>query len=452
MTHRRPIPPAPRRPHRSGWTGWLAVSAGLFAVPVIGTAPAGATAPVRAALPPRHINHIIVVDLENESYPTTFGPGSPATYLNGVLRKKGELLTNYYGTGHDSLDNYITQVSGQAPTKDTQADCSANGFTYAAVEPGTPAPTDPAAPGQVVGDGCVYPAGVKTIASQLDQKYPPNPKTHVAGWREYAQDMGNVASRDGGVPDPTGGTDCAHPALGATDMAEAATPADQYANRHNPFVWFHSVIDNTAECDANVVPLGTLAAGGKPAPGGHLARDLAEASTTPHFAFITPNLCNDGHDATCAGTNSTGGHTGGLAGADLFLSHWMPLILGSPAYKEGDTLVVVTFDEAAVDPSNPAYAAACCHEPTGPDTASPGNAAATTDQFPGGGRVGALLLSTRWITPGSTDNVPYNHASALRSYEDLLGLTSGGSDGQGHLGEAGAQGLRPFGPDVFHSH
>jgi hypothetical protein len=43
----------------------------------------------------------------------------------------------------------------------------------------------------------------------------------------------------------------------------------------------------------------------------------------------------------------------------------------------------------------------------------------------------------------------YNHYSALRSYEDLLGLTTGGADGEGHLGFAAAAGLTPFGQDVF---
>lgn len=51
---------------------------------------------------------------------------------------------------------------------------------------------------------------------------------------------------------------------------------------------------------------------------------------------------------------------------------------------------------------------------------------------------------------GSTDTTgSYNHYSALRSYEDLLGLTTGGTDGEGHLGFAAATGLAPFGPDVF---
>jgi hypothetical protein len=404
---------------------------------VASASPTPAAKVLRAAVSPGHIKHIFVIEFENEGYDTTFGPSSPATYLNGTLRKEGELLQNYYAIGHDSLDNYIAQVSGMSPTEDTQADCSDNGFAYANVLPGTPDPDQSFDPGQVVGEGCVYPSSVQTIANQLDAKYPPTAKSHAASWRAYEQDMGATPSRDGGVADPTGGTDCGHPAIGATDTAEIGTAVDQYTTRHNPFVWFHSIIDNTTECDANVVPLGTLGAKGQPSPTGHLAKDLGSLATTPRFAFITPNLCNDGHDDPCQGTNSVGTHVGGLVGADDFLRAWVPLILKSPAYKSGSLLVVITFDEADV-------------ELTGPHTHAPGDAGLSTDTAPGGGQIGALLLDAKYIAPGTTDTTGrYNHYSALRSYEDLLGLTTGGSDGLGHLGYAATKGMVPFGHDVF---
>jgi hypothetical protein len=259
--------------------------------------------------------------------------------------------------------------------------------------------------------------------------------------------MGNTPSRDGGTPDPSGGTDCAHPAVGAPVATNSATPQDQYATRHNPFVWFHSVIDGTAECDANEVPLGTLTNSGTPAPSGHLARDLRSENTTPRFGFVTPNLCDDGHDSTCAGPNSTGGNVGGLTAADQFLRAWMPLVLSSPAYKHGDLLVVVTFDEAELGGTG--AAAACCNEQSGPNSSAAGDAGPSS----GGGQVGALLLNSKYVVAGSTDTTgSYNHYSALRSYEDLLGLTTGGNDGEGHLGFAAAKGLAPFGPDVFPAH
>jgi hypothetical protein len=435
------------RDHRStAFRRWRPVAIGLLACLVMApAAAAGATktAAARAALPAGSIKHILVIELENEGYTATFGPGSPATYLNGTLRKKGVLLPKYYATGHFSLDNYIAQVSGQSPTGDTQADCSANGFAFAPVSPGTSYPKHSPDYGQVQGTGCVYPHAVATIANQLDTRYPPNPSTHVAAWRAYEEDMGNDPTRDGG-------TTCAHPAVGATDTAEVATPTDQYTTRHNAFVWFQSIIGNAAECAANDVALGVLGSNGRPEAQGSLAHDLRSESTTPRFGFVAPNLCDDGHDDTCAGVNSAGTHVGGLEGDDLFLQHWMPLILHSPAYRNGSMLVVVTFDEADVNSSDPTYAQACCHEPTGPNTSSPGNASATSDTAPGGGRTGALLLDSRYIAPGTVDSsVAYNHYSALRSYEDLLGLTSGGTDGHGHLGYAAAPGLRPFGHDVF---
>ena len=39
----------------------------------------------------------------------------------------GALLENYYAIGHASADNYIAQVSGQAPDLGTQADLPAVG-------------------------------------------------------------------------------------------------------------------------------------------------------------------------------------------------------------------------------------------------------------------------------------------------------------------------------------
>jgi len=437
---------------------------------------------VRAALPPGAIKHIMVVELENESAETTFGPDSPATYLNGTLLKQGELLRHYYATGHASLDNYIAQISGQAPSEETSADCLGPATdpetligSYTDLLPGNLDPDQQRYPGQVDGHGCIYPASVQTIADQLDALYPPDRHSHEAAWRAYAEDMGNqVSGREIGTPDPQGGLDCAHPPLNGVDNTNAASPAtatepaDQYATRHNGFMYFHSIIDNSRECDANVVPLGEAQIG-KPSRldgmrlddtfSGHLADDLAHQSTTPRFGWITPNLCNDGHDSTCAGPNTigeTGAGAGGLHGVDQFLAHWMPLLMASPAYRSGQMLVVVTFDE-----SESGDASACCGETPGPNNPTPGFSPLLTsiyeqfglpipDPAPGGGEVGAVLLNPRYIEPGSVDDTGYyNHYSALRSFEDLLGIHDGGVDGLGHLGFAAAPGLAPFGRDVF---
>ena len=65
------------------------------------------------------IKHVFLIVLENKSYDRTFGTGSTLR----TLATQGVLLTNYWGIGHNSLDNYIAMISGQAPNPVTQMDC-----------------------------------------------------------------------------------------------------------------------------------------------------------------------------------------------------------------------------------------------------------------------------------------------------------------------------------------
>jgi hypothetical protein len=351
------------------------------------TSPTAAPPPANASA---KISHLFVIMLENKGYTETWGAASPATYLTGTLETKGQLLTNYYGIGHVSLDNYIAEISGQSPNARTQADC----VTYTDF-----ATTGTGPYGQALGAGCVYPPSVTTIADQLG--------TAGKTWKSYQEDMGNG-------PAGTAKT-CRHPALGRADTTLAARKGDMYATRHNPFVYFHSIIDSPS-CQTNVVDLSSFT--------GDLASDA-----TPNLSFITPNLCHDGHDSPCVD-----GQPGGLTSADQFLSRWVPKILGSPAYQAGG-LLIVTFDEA--EPFGPsADASACCGTPTSPNSPRPGLTG------PGGGRVGALVLSTQ-TKAGTSNNSSYNHYALLCSMEDVFGLP--------HLGFAAAPGLKCFGPDVYNS-
>jgi hypothetical protein len=344
-------------------------------------------ASARAAEPP-HIKHFFVILLENENAEDTFAAVPPAPYLGTTMREEGAFLPNYFGIGHQSLDNYIALVSGQPPNLATQADCLL--FTdFRALSYETN--------GVAVGQGCVYPAAVQTVANQLELS--------GQSWREYAQDM--ASSVDQGEP-----ASCRHPILNDRDTTQAARPTDQYAARHNPFVYFHSVIDYPT-CQQNVVDLELL------------RQDLRSAATTPAFSFITPDLCADGHDSSCADLFSPGG----FDGINAFLGRWVPLIKASPAYADHGA-IMVTFDESETG------AQACCNEPIGPNTINnggpqPGN---------GGGRIGAVMVSP-CIKPGTVSPGQYNHYSTLRWAEDNFGLA--------HLGNAGAPGLAPLGNDVF---
>jgi hypothetical protein len=352
-------------------------------------------------LPP--IRHVFVIVLENEGYATTFGDPADDPYLATTLPAEGALLTQYYGIGHHSLDNYVALVSGQAPNPLTQGDC----LDYVDFPAGATLAPD----GLLTDSGCLYPADVETVANQLTG-------AHLT-WKGYMEDMGNIPSRESAV--------CGHPVPGTPDQTEKAVPGDGYAARHDPFVYFHSIIDDTALCDARVVPLGTptgkLPAGTPPGVTG-LATDLRSVATTPDLSFITPNLCDDGHDAPCL---NQAGSASPLVNIDAFLQTWVPLITGSPAFRR-DGLLEITFDEADTDD-----ASACCGETPGPAAALPG------ETGPGGGRLGTVLLSP-YIRGGTVSDVPYNHYSTLATIEALFGL--------GRLGEARTA-TATFGPDVF---
>ncbi len=370
----------------SGWRGSRVAAALLLGTLLAACVDGPGT---RAAADGAAINvprHVFVIILENEPFQVTFGEHSPAPYLAHELPKQGVLLTRYFATGHYSLDNYISIISGQAPNPETQQDCHI--FSeFKRSKPGFDAH------GQIRGTGCVYPADVKTLTNQLqDAGYT---------WKGYMESMGADPSRETAV--------CAHAKIGEVDETNHATANDQYADKHNPFVYFHSIIDDPTDCAVHVVNLDKFPA------------DLQSIATTPNFAFITPDLCHDGHDAPCKN-----GEPGGLVSADQFLREWVPQIVASPAFKQ-DGLLIITFDEGT-------DAAACCGEMKPAGAPQPG-------QFgPGGGRIGAVVLSP-FVKPGTISKMDYNHYGLLRSIEDWFGLP--------HLGYAGQNGLRAFGQDVF---
>jgi hypothetical protein len=182
---------------------------------------------------------------------------------------------------------------------------------------------------------------------------------------------------------------CRHPAFGASDDTAQGRAGDGYATRHDPFVYFHSLLD-LGDCMTNDLPLDQL------------PTDLQTAAATPNFSFIAPNLCHGGFEQTCAD-----GSPGGLAAADAFLAEWIPKILDSPAFRADGLLVVLFGAQPGADPA---------------DT-----------------RTGALLVS-QYATAGASSADAYDPYALLRSFEDVFGL--------GHLAGAGAAGVGSFVPKL----
>ncbi|HEX3380914.1 MAG TPA: alkaline phosphatase family protein [Paraburkholderia sp.] len=440
---------------------------------------------IKTVVGAKAVRHVFVITLENKNYEESFGTTEAASSQDPYLKSlapQGALLTNYYGTGHVSLDNYIALLSGQPSTVDTETDCFSiwSDIVDAGNDTANPkvlkAGTD--ANGHA-GGGCVYPSRVKTLANQLD-----NAKFT---WKGYMGDMGNDLNRDGtkacSFPARTAKLAGKDPskAVDGTQSAQASSAsgdvkADAYATRHNPFVYFHSIIDDTNYCDQHVVNLDD-----------NLQNDLQSIDTTPNFVFITPNLCDDGHDGDgtgAAGKGCKSGAPGGLSSIDAFLKKWIPIIQASAAYKQ-DGLIIINFDEsnAASAPMTTTFSsgytqmnltidlpgASCCTQQTGPNVKRPedqimstlpiayaSTLGINTASLPatvqtiqigmhyegvGGDRTGAVLLSP-FIKAGTTVDTGYNHYSLLKSLEDRFGIPE-------YLGYADDPNLVTFGSDIF---
>ena len=143
--------------------------------------------------------------------------------------------------------------------------------------------------------------------------------------------------------------------------------AGAYAKKHDPFMYFRSVSDRPAQCQ-NVVPYTSLRA------------DLSSAQP-PDFMWVTPNLCDDGHDCS-------------TATADTWLANNLPPVLASSWFAQ-DGVVILTWDEGT-DSSG------CC------DGAS-------------GGHVATIVIGAG-SPRHTTESQAVDHAGTLRTVEDLYGL------------------------------
>jgi phosphatidylinositol-3-phosphatase len=329
------------------------------------------------------VKHVFVITLSSPGYENAFGASSKMPYLANTLRPQGQLLTNYSLLTDTGLPNYLAMIGGQAPNPLTSGDCTS--YTE------FPANAQPDGNGSVSGNGCVYPAQAINVADQLFSAR--------FTWGAYMEDMGKPEPVAQGQTAPASPPQtCVHPTSGSADTTHDVRKPDPstgyagsgYAVRHNPFVYFHSLLD-LGSCQQRDVPLDRL--------------DGALQSGTPNLTFISPNLCNSGEPTQCDDSVIEPGP----AQADKFLQTWVPKILGSSAYQR-DGVLMVTFGEAT-----PAV---------------------------NGAPVGTLLIS-KFLTPGSTNAGAYNPYSIFRTVEDLFGLE--------HLAAATRPGTTAFASDLLGS-
>ncbi len=141
--------------------------------------------------------------------------------------------------------------------------------------------------------------------------------------------------------------------------------AGGYAKKHNPFAYYRDIASNRARC-SHLVGFGALAS------------DL-RAGRLPTFAWISPNLCDDGHDCS-------------TRTADRFLARTLPAIIRELGPRG---FLVLTWDEGTSEEG-------CC------DVAH-------------GGRIATILAGPR-VRRGARSAAPVDDYGVLATIEDALGL------------------------------
>jgi phospholipase C len=236
------------------------------------------------------------------------------------------LATSYFGVTHPSQPNYIAATSG-----------STNG---------------------VVNDNDTT-IDVSNIVDQLE--------SHGKTWKAYMQSY----------------------SLCTSPLAHACGN-QLYERKHNPFVSFADVQNNTARM-ANIVDLSQLDS------------DLA-AGTVPSYVWVSPDQCHDihGRGGPASDPCSFANEQLLIRAGDSFLSNEVGKITSSSAWS-GNSIIFIAWDESDF---------------TGSGFNGFGDDSGCCDSAPhqGGGHVALLSISHSDHT-SRTSSVSYNHYSMLRTIE-----------------------------------
>jgi phosphatidylinositol-3-phosphatase len=199
-----------------------------------------------------------------------------------------------------------------------------------------------------------------------------------------------------------------------------------YASKHNPFVLFKDVRQSPARM-TNVKPYTRF------------EKDLQNVATTPNFAFIVPDQCNDmhggvysavaGHPETPCPYGSTNDDANDAAlkqKADAWVKTAVHTIKSSPSWQDGKSVIVITADEGDYTGKEETggweSAAGCCDSPVLP-AGDPDISSSWPGGVYGGARVPTVVITNHGGPPsGYVSSVRYNHYSLLATIEKVWGL------------------------------
>lgn len=223
--------------------------------------------------------------MENNNLSATYGQQcrGNCSYITQLADSSG-LALNYSSVAHPSLPNYLSLTSaGNYSRLPFTLDCS---------------PTQ---------SGCSIPD------SNIVDRVEGSGRT----WKAYMED---------------------YPTTGCRIVSNAG----YYVNDHNPFLYYQDILNNTNRCQ-NIVRANPGSTGYLALPQ-QLLSDLDSTVTASNFMWLTPNLCDNGHDK-CTPLNNT------VSQSNQYLNLVVPKILNSTLFNTRNAALFITWDEGTKCPS-----------------------------------------------------------------------------------------------------
>jgi hypothetical protein len=233
-----------------------------------------------------YFDYVVTIVMENQGINNTYGShcSGNCTYITQLANSDGFAM-NYSAIGHPSLPNYLALTSGgNYDTVPFDSDC----FPQM--------------------NGCF------TSAPNIVDSITGSGRT----WRAYMEDYSG------------GGCSLAH-------------ASSEYVNSHNPFVYYTDIYGNSTRC-SRIVNANPGASGFLALPT-QLLSDLNSVSTASNYMWLTPNLCDDGHNI-CAPLNNT------VSQQNEYLSVLVPMILNSAIFRNERAALLIVWDESATKLNN----------------------------------------------------------------------------------------------------
>jgi phosphatidylinositol-3-phosphatase len=251
-----------------------------------------------------YFDYVIVILLENRGINQTYGSGCPGDcgYITQLADTYG-LARDYTAVIHHSLPDYLALTSGWSQSlQGTNGDCS-------------PLPTST--------QYC------PNINLQLNGQFPFQATNIVdrfesAGltWKAYIENFPSTCNYLSQKECSPG--NCYIGYGGVTG---------NYDSQHDPFVYYNDITTSTSRCARIVQANSTLTN-----PDDRLISDLSSTSSASNFMWVTPNVCNQGHDSCAPLSNE-------VAQQNLYLSQVVPQILNSNVFTTQRAALFITYDE-----------------------------------------------------------------------------------------------------------